>query len=187
MNEHLRSVFKMLLPELEKSGVDYWVYGGVGVAAYAGKFFRRNDDVDAFVKDSDFDRAKSILRKMLGTQNSIYLKECNLLKRGKFDRPKFELRIGKEEIMSVVPVFQVNNTATLVFGNGPQELSSEILKKVERNLSGYRFFTSENQYIKETFIKCLPARINGRSRENVQKDAKMILGPNEYAVYYPSQ
>jgi len=35
MNQHLEPVFKVLLPALEKSRVDYWVYGGVSIVAHA--------------------------------------------------------------------------------------------------------------------------------------------------------
>jgi hypothetical protein len=61
MNKHLQPVFNILLPELKKYGIDYWVYGGVSIAAYAGRFIRRNKDVDVFVKNIDFERAKLIL------------------------------------------------------------------------------------------------------------------------------
>ena len=39
MNEHLEVVFKNLLPELEKTGIDYFVYGGVSIAAYVESLF----------------------------------------------------------------------------------------------------------------------------------------------------
>jgi hypothetical protein len=39
MNEHLEPVFIVLLPGLEKAGIDYWVFAGVAIAGLQGEFF----------------------------------------------------------------------------------------------------------------------------------------------------
>ena len=69
MNEHLEPVFKTILPEIEKSGIDYWVYGGISVAASVGRFIRRNPDVDVFVKNNDFGRIKLLLEDLCDKNN----------------------------------------------------------------------------------------------------------------------
>lgn len=188
MNSHLKLVFQVLLPKLEEAGVEYWVYGGVGVAAYVGIFIRENDDVDIFVKELDFDKVKSILENICSNQSNIHLKLCKPLDRGGYQRPKLEVKTNAgDEIMSVVPAYVKNDIVTLVFGQGPEDYSNEVLQKVERNLSGYKFVTPVNEYVKRIFTDCLPFRINGKSKQNVQKDAKAILSPEEYRKYYPSQ
>ena len=52
MNSELKPVFNKLLPQLVQAKIDYWVFGGVSVAAYTGSFIRDNKDVDIFVKVS---------------------------------------------------------------------------------------------------------------------------------------
>src|SRR4030042_4392151 len=140
INEHLAPIFKFLLPRLENAGIDYWVYGGVAVAAYAGKFIRPNRDVDIFVRQEDFNKVKLVLEEFCSEQENVNFKECNLLNRGNYSRPKLEVKIDKVERLSVVPVYLKDENSILVFGNGAKYFSVEILEKIERNIFGYRFF-----------------------------------------------
>ncbi len=179
MNEHLEPVFNVILIELEKADIDYWVYGGIGVAACVGRFIRSNDDVDIFIKENDFEKAKLVLRKLSVTQKDFCLKECGSLKRDGFDRPKFEIRSHKVEILSVVPIFLAQDSVTLVFGNGARNFPNKILERVERNLLGYKFFTMTNSFIKELFLNCLHHRNNWRTRDDLKKDARAILTKEE--------
>lgn len=187
MNKHLEPVFNLLLPALDKAGIDYWVYGGVSVAAYEGRFIRDNDDVDIFVRDRDYEKVEPILKGIQSNNVSIGLKNCRTLDRDGYKRPKLEVWIDDNEIMSVVPTFLKYENLVLVFGNGAKNYSVEILEKNERNLSGFTFITPSNKYIKRIFLDCLPSRINSRSKERVQKDAKAILSTEEYQSYYPAE
>lgn len=184
MNRHLEPVFKILLPGLEKAGVGYWVYGGIAIAAFVGKFIRINKDVDIFVMEKDFSKAKLVLEDICRKQENANLKECNLLKRGNYSRPKLEVKISGAERLSVVPVYLKDNCAVLVFGNGAKNFSDEILEKVERNISGYRFLTPLNKYIKGIFLNCFRHKRDWKAREDVRKDAEVILSPEEFKKYF---
>ena len=184
MNKHLEPVFKILLLGLEKAEIDYWVYGGIAVAAFADKFIRDNRDVDIFVREEDFNKTKLTLENICTKQENTYLKECDLLKKGSYSRPKLEVKINRVERLSVVPVYLKDDSAVLVFGNGPKVFSNEILGKVERNLSGYKFFTPSKKYIKEIFLHCFRYKKNWKTKENVRKDAKAILSSEEFEKYF---
>ena len=171
------------LPKLEEYQIDYWVYGGVAVAAYAGKFFRENTDVDIFVKEDDFIRTNALLKEFCIEQNAGF-KECNLLNRNDFSRPKLEVKIDRHERMSVVPVYLRGGSATLVFGNGAKSFPKDMLKRVARNLSKYGFFTPPNTYIKEIFLNCFQHRKGWKEREDIRKDARIILSPEEFKNYF---
>ncbi len=176
MNSHLEPVFKILLPSLEDAGLDYWVYGGVGIAVVAGKFIRNNRDVDIFVKEKDYGQAMIILDGVCNNQDNFCAIPRNTLNKGNYLRPKLDIKINKKEIFSMVPIFLKSATATLVFGNGPQAFSLDILKIVKRSLSGYTFFTPTDQSIKEIFIKSLDSK---RNNKKVLKDAFAILTCSE--------
>jgi len=184
MNKYLEPVFNILLPGLEKADIDYWVYGGIAVATFATKFIRDNPDVDIFIRDKEFSKARSILEDICNKQSDINLKECNLLKRGNYSRPKLEAKIDRVERLSVVPVYLRDDSAVLVFGNGVKEFSVRILEKVERSLSGYRFFTPPNTYVKEIFLNCFRSKKNWKEREDIKKDAKVILSSREFEKYF---
>lgn len=100
MNENLEPVFNILLPGLESSGIDYWVYGGVSVAACAGEFIRDNKDVDVFVRDTDFEKGKSSLYKICVKYNFklIYIQPKNA-----GEKPKINIEIDNNERLSVIP------------------------------------------------------------------------------------
>lgn len=181
MNKHLECVFKLILPELEKMRIDYWVYGGIGVAAYAGKFIRENCDVDIFVKETDFQKAKSILDDLC-KQNNYKLKPWES---DKNSRLKLDIKIDKIERLSVVPVYLKSNIVKFLFGRGSEEYPSQILEKVERNLSGYRFFTPPDMFIKKLFINYLTSTGDKKNKPKIKDyDAKAILTEEEFAEIY---
>ena len=99
MNEHLQPVFEILLPELERARIQYWVYEGMGIAGVVGEFIRKNGDVDIFVREADFGNTESVLRGVC-SRHSFKL----TLKRGW--RPKLEREsprlVGKLTLMKPI-------------------------------------------------------------------------------------
>ena len=182
LNKHLEPVFEILLPELEKAGIEYWVYGGVSIAAFAEKFIRENKDVDIFVKETEFESTRSILDNLCN-QNNFRLISCKPLRRTQ--RPKLEIKIDKRERLSVVPVYLKDNMVEFRFEKGLEKYRCQILEKVERNISGYRFFTPPNEYIKSVFKNYLTSRPDKKNKPKIQTDAKAILTPNELDQFYP--
>lgn len=178
MNKHLKPVFYVLLPGLEKAKIDYWVYGGVSVAAYAGEFIRENKDVDIFVREEDFKKAVSILQKICN-ENNFKPKYCQ--PKEKNEKPKLDIKIDNEKRFSIIPVFLKNGSVEFKYPKGNEKYSDKILERVERNISGYRFFTPRNEYIKEIFINHITSRPDKKKRKNFQKDAKAILNSDELA------
>lgn len=180
MNKHLEGVFKLLLPRLEKEGINYWVYGGVGIAAYIGRFIRENCDVDIFVKETDFQKTKSILD-VLCKQNNFVLKVRKPLKNG---RLKLDIIIDKEKL-SVVPVYLKDTIIEFKFWKGSVEYPYRVLEQVERNISGYRFFTPSDEYIKKLFINYLTSRPDKKNKPKIKDyDAKAILTEEEFSEIY---
>ncbi|MHC4229367.1 MAG: nucleotidyltransferase domain-containing protein [Planctomycetota bacterium] len=170
-NRHLEPVFQVLLPAIDEAGIDYWVYGGIGIAASAGEFLRDNIDVDIFVKETEFENTRLILKHSCN-QNNFKLLNCKPLRRA--HRPKFEIWTGKQEILSVVPVYIKDDIVEFRFLKGPEEYPLQILQKVERNISGYRFFTPPDEYIKKLLMNYLKARSDKRKGPKIQIDAKAI-------------
>ena len=177
MNGHLKPVFEVLLPEIEKAHIDYWVYGGVSIAAYAGKFIRDNQDIDVFVKDIDFENAKSILDKLC-KQNDFKLRSDSRAT----ERPKIEIEIDNTERFSMIPIYEEGDKILFKYSDGNQKCPNQILERVERNISGNRFFTPRDKFIKEMFINHIKARPDKRERDKIKKDAKTILSPDELSV-----
>ena len=176
MNKHLEAVFNILLPELERYGIDYWVYGGVSIAAYAGRFIRRNKDVDVFVKNIDYENAKLILEKLC-IQNTFEL--IHKLPKNQNDKPKIDIKIKGRKRMSVIPVYQKNDIVEFKYPEGNEEYARQILEKVERNISGYIFITPPDDYIKKIFMKHIKARPDKKMRDSFQLDAMAVLNQNE--------
>lgn len=184
-NRHLEPVFQIMLPALENANIEYWVYGGVGIAAYVGRFIRNNKDVDIFVKDADFETTKSLLNNLC-LKNNFKLKSKKALKNG---RPKFVIYIhenDKNEILSVVPIYLKENYTEFLSNEGSIKFSNQILEKVERDISGFKFFTPPDRYIKEIFLDFLILRGDkrksvidafnkGQTESRVSEDAFEIL------------
>jgi len=175
MNEHLKPIFQVLLPRLEKAKIDYWIYGGISIAAYAGKFIRDNQDVDIFVKDMDFEQAKSMLVALCKKYN--FKLKFSLQEGDK--RPKIEIKIDNIKRFEMIPVYQKDNVVVFKYRDGNQGYPNKVLERVERNISGYRFFTSKNKFIREMFIKHIKVRPDKKKREKIIKDAKIVLKPDE--------
>ena len=179
MNKHLEPVFHVLLPELEKAGIDYWVYGGISIAAYAGKFIRDNQDVDIFVRDVDFENAKSILDGLCnknGYELKFYPRKDNN------DRSKLEIKIDNIEVFSMISTCQSNNIVELKYPvkyGGNEKYSDQILERVKRNISDHRFFTSRDKFIKEMFVNHIKARPDKKKRGKIKIDARAILSLEE--------
>lgn len=188
MNKHLKSVFNVILLGLEKAGIDYWVYAGVAIAGIHGAFFRKNDDVDIFVKETDFEKSILILKKLCNNQSNLDFKKRvgEDLKKEHYKRPVWEIANikSRKEIFSIVPAYVEGNIVKLIFANGVKESSNRILEKVEINMSGYRFFTPPHEDIKEIFLYCFRNRRNWKTRDDIRKDAKIILSLDEYDKYF---
>jgi len=176
MNKHLLPVFNYLLPELEKANIDYWVYGGVSIAAYAGKFVRFNEDVDFFVKNNDFERTKSVLEKI------CHQKEFILLYRPPSKgnhRPKLDIKISDKKVATVIPVYLKDRVVEFEYPEGNEVYSKLILEKAKKIISSYTFFTPKDRFIKEIFINHITTRPDKKKREKYQIDARAILSPEE--------
>lgn len=176
MNQSLKPVFDKLLTKLESEGIDYWVYGGVSIAAYAGYFIRKNKDVDIFVKEDDFKKAKLLFKKI----NSINDYECKCVAG---NRPKIKIMIDNKERLSVIPVYLDDGTVLFKYpdGNKIKKYNYKILKRIERKLNDYRFFTPDNSFIKQLFINHIEARSDKKERPEIQQDAKAILSPQDFS------
>ena len=81
----------------------------------------------------------------------------------------------------MIPVYPKNNVAVFKYPEGEQIYSDQIFNKIKRNISGFRFFTPPNEYIKELFINHIIARPDKRSRLKYKIDAKAILNSEELA------
>jgi len=173
MNEHLAPVFKIILPELEKNNIDYWVYGGVSIAGYAQKFIRENSDIDIFIKECDFEKTHEYL-KQLCKKNDFEL--CIDWKKG---RPRINVKIEKKNRFSMIPVFLKSDTALFKYKDGDQKFPLEILNKIRRSISNYKFFTTEDRFIKEMFIKHIEVRRDKIKKLKIIKDANTILNSKE--------
>src|SRR3989339_726482 len=144
MNEHLEPIFRIFLTGLEESEIDYWVYGGIAVAALVGRFIKKDG----------------------------------------FSRRKLEVRRGRDELLSIVPVFLTTSEAILVFRNGAKKYSKDILKRVERKISGNVFYTSSDTFIRKIFKDTFRGKRNWRKRSEIMEDAKTALTPEEFRQYF---
>lgn len=179
MNEHLRPVFEKILPAIEQTGINYWVYGGIGVAACYGDFFRDkgNQDVDIFLVDNDFKDAKSILGKLCqkyGFELKCYDQE----------RPKVEITIDSHERFSMIPVYKECDNILFRYSDGDQRYSDKILRKLERNISGFKFFTPTDDFIRQMFISHIKARPDKIKRKKIIDDARHIFSEQEFKKYF---
>ena len=189
MNEHLEPVFRIFLTGLEESGIDYWVYGGIAVAALTGKFIRKNGnrDVDIFVKETEIDNARSILESRCYDQDLIW-NECRPLEKDGFSRRKLEVRKNQsqKDILSIVPFFLGTNEVVLVFRNGVKKYPLDILKRVKREISGNVFYTPPNLYIRKIFKDTFQGKKNWKNRSEIIEDARVVLTHEEFKQYFGS-
>jgi hypothetical protein len=187
MNEHLEPVFNTWLPVLEKQGIDYWVYGGVSIAAYAEKFVRQdkegNKDVDIFVKYDDFHKARVILDDFC-KRNALIFKYDELKDGSK--RPKVEIRNRTKGKLSMIPIYQKNNNMVeLIHPHKTRDqYPDQILERIEKSISDFRFFTPPRKYIRDMFLNYIIARNRQKTSEKIDKDdAKAILSTEELSEY----
>jgi hypothetical protein len=154
MNDHLRSVFDTFLPTLEHGGVCYWVYGGLSIAASCGRFVRENEDVDAFVKEADFDRAKQLLENACRTQHCpVPRAETQKWRR------KLIIKSNKGRSLLTVVNVQVNEDAVMhLYGRSVKRYPLDFLSAIPRNIEGFRFFTPDDEHIKGMFLDYIRLR-----------------------------
>lgn len=184
MNEHLRPVFKIVLPKIEQAGIDYWAYGGISIAGFNRGFFRINKDLDIFLVDTDFKRVKSIIDELC-QQNNFEL--INHKQKTKNERLKIEIKIDNIGRFSAIPVYKRSGIILFKYSDGDQEYPNNILEKIERNISGSRFFTPRDEFIKKMFIAHIKARPDKKERKNIVEDARHILSKNEFEKHFPNQ
>ncbi len=168
MNDHLEPVFKILLPALEDAGIDYWVYGGVSIAGYVGNFIRENEDIDIFIKEADFQKAKHKLEDICKQNNYRLLYWSNR-------RIKIDVKINRKERLSAIPIYLKESKAILKFWKDSEEYPIEILEKVKRDIFGYEFFTPPDKYVKQLFVNYLLARKDKSRKPKLKIDAEAIL------------
>lgn len=133
-NRHLAPIFDELLPALEEAAIPYWVCGGVGVAGGVGRFVRENKDVDAYVREADFDATRAVVNGLCPSRG-WELGDAKPLR----GRRKFYVNIRGRERFSAVPVFDTSSgieyrtdiSLTLPPGAFEREL---------REVAGFKFF-----------------------------------------------
>ena len=180
MNKHLEPIFKILLPAIEKEEIEYWVYGGIAVAAAIGNYYRLNNDVDIFVKEIDFQKTKSVLSKVCIINHGISSDQVLSSK----EQKKFNVSIEGKKRLSVVPVTIDSETIKFKIGKGFQSYPIQILEGVVRNIDSYRFITPSDIFIKSMFKDYLSYRPH-RSQysstiSKIKNDASMLLTKQEY-------
>jgi len=183
MNDHLKPAFD-ILSELEKAGLDSWVYGGVSIAAVARQFFRPNRDIDLFVKEEDFVRTKTFLEQECAEYN---LEPHYQAPKRASDKPKLELipkgkrrRGSHDDLLSVVPVYRENDKVIFRYPK-PEIYPVQIFDRIERRIGNYRLFTPPDQCIKDVFKNHMIARPDKRTHPYYIADAKHILSPEDFA------
>lgn len=152
--------------------------GGVGIAAYAGKFIRHNKDVDIFVKKTDFQQTKSVLDEVCELND--YRLIPHIPEKG---RPKLDIKINDKERFSVIPAYIKNGTVKFIFGKVTDSYSFQILERVERHIDGYKFYTPPDGYIKKFFLNHLAARRDKIKRPKIRIDIEAVFTPEERSQY----
>ncbi len=180
MNEHLKPVFEKILPKIFSSHIKYWVYGGIGLAAIKGGFYRYNSDVDVFVEDINFPRIKKILEDACKENGWEPRETC--LKTG---RPKIDILIEGNEVMSVIPVYLRGEFVKFMFLEGSKEYSAYVLEQKERHLGGFYFFTPSDDFIKVLFINYLESKTKYPYKRI--EDARQICSKEEFMKFFPNE
>jgi hypothetical protein len=177
MNEDLKPAFQIILPMLEEAGIECSVYGGVSIAGHAGFFFRENDDVDAFVSDDSFEKAKAILEEVSKSHGLLFdPHEAQV----ETEKPKVNVHTSRgEELFSIIPVYLDEDSVVFKYKAGAEKYLPGILERVARHISGYRFFTPRSEFIKEIFLNHMNARSSKMKKKKYQLDAKHILTSDE--------
>ena len=186
-NEHLAVVFKEILPMLVKENIKYWVYGGVGVAGVAGKFFRTNEDVDIYVLNKDFSKVGKVLKilceKHGGLDGDDWALRYSMTRRAL--RPKYDLFVKGSELFSVVPIYAARKGVEFRVYQSfllPKTALSQKLRKI----GGFKFYSPPADIVLRLFRALLeqyvlycrrPEPINRNWKYLV--DAKKVLPKKE--------
>lgn len=144
MDEHLKPIFQQILPEFDKRDIQYWVWGGVGIAGAKGRFDRENEDVEIIVKDSDWGQSKELLQKKAQRLDFRYI-----LHEKYHDKFKVDLYQGRREIFSAVPVFVTDTDIDFRYG---KRFPLDFLDAKSRIVGEYKFPSLKNEYLKELLI-----------------------------------
>jgi len=182
-NPHLADVFDTMLPALDREGLRYWVYGGVGVAGAVGKFFRINRDVDIYVNGEEpFGRAQHVLSSLCESRRPWHIRQFQRLPNG---RPKFELWIGagiEDERLSVVPVYETPNGIEYKGAKPPITFTSTALVQETRNLGAFTFPTPPSDVLKAILWSLLHERPKLLERGKRRDDAQHLFTAEEFAA-----
>lgn len=147
-NSHLEPVFSEIFSELSKKQITFWVFGGIAIAGIKGDFLRKNNDVDVYVLESNFDVAKLVLEKICaGHANwKIYYTVLDNV------RPKIEILVDDKEIFSLIPVYKTESGVRFIFPHGGSiNFSSDVLAPAKRKIGEFEFITSRDKYVKKLF------------------------------------
>jgi len=180
MNEHLAPVFEVVIPELDRSGSKYWVYGGVAIAGIKGEFLRFNPDVDLFVMEDDYGK---IIETIAGLESELGWRPEDADAERRKKRHWFAPD-QKEDVLSVVPVFRAGDQTRFVFGRRTYTLQNVLSSEV-RTISGFTFVTPSTALIKELFLRKAYSGshlLDSRIRK-MKTDAKVIMAAEEYQKF----
>ncbi|MFH0792244.1 MAG: hypothetical protein V1905_03465 [bacterium] len=151
-NKHLTTAFNEILPMLTKANIKYWVYGGVGIAGIAEKFFRTNQDIDIYVLNNDFNKVGKILKVLCekhgGLDGDDWALQYSMTKRAK--RPKLDLYIKGNELLSVIPIYITKKGVEFrVYQSFP--LPKKALSQKLRKIGGFKFYSPPADIILRLF------------------------------------
>lgn len=183
MNEHLKSVFEIILPRIYKSGINYWITGGIAIAGINGSFYRNNQDVDLVLDINDYDKIKKLVYDLQAEYPEWKLHE-KFLSNG---RPKINLYEKDKEIFSVIPIYFDKKDVTFKYPDGDFTFKRELMFPIERTIDQYKFPTGSDKIIKDLLIIYLDILKAGQKYKKLQsykEDAKLILTPEEFNKYY---
>jgi len=147
-NQRLAVIFEEILPAFVRSGIKYWVFGGVGIAGVVGKFIRENQDVDVYVLDEDKERVENLLKKLCEIHGSWdgdkWSLSYSILKTAQ--RWKFDICIKGIKKFSVTPVYKVDGGIEFRAVE-VKKLSNQALTQELREIDGYQFFSPPKSII----------------------------------------
>ncbi len=180
MNEHLAPIFRVVIPELNCSGSNYWVYGGVAIAGIKGEFLRPNRDIDLFVMEDDYQK---ISETIAGLESELGWKHVDDDAEKRKKRDWFAAD-QNDDVLSLVPVFSAGNQIRFVFGRGSYT-SQNVLSSEIRTIGGFSFVTPSRALIKELFLRKAHSGshlLDSRIRK-MKTDATVIMSGEEYQKF----
>ena len=182
MNDHLKPIFEIVIPRLEKANIAYWVYGGVGYASMVGRFYRKNTDVDLFVLENEFEKVEALLEHVCKEGNWKTCKSFN-----RFNRPKIELYAKRRERCSVIPVYKANSYVSFKFSRRPKDYPLDILTPVKRKLESFEFHSPQDNFLKQLLLDYLGCKKKYPNKDKRIEDARHILSQSEFEKYFPNE